>query len=737
MKKEEIFDENIYEHGFFYNSSFNGNILNIFFHIGKVDYKDLQFDIIEYFEYLFKSKSLYKILAEKNYALIYVNDLNNLDKIIGAFTYSLLENNNVIILEIVLTDKGLEELEDVLLIIYKYIEIMKKEGFKKEYFDNFIKYKQSQVIVNSDKIKMSMEISQTFSLMIQNYLLYGEKQILTDGTPTKNDYNEKKLKKYLNNIKYEKSFFAVNTKYNTIKIPTFLESISKEVLKYYKADFLLGKIPNKFKNKIYDTNFDINGLKIRDINPYFSERNEKVIPCYKEKPNRCQELNEFDFEKEDQYNETLLKDETNYVTYYQIDKSSESFIVKAYLEMKLNGNDLLNDQYLNNLEFYYLKYKIKEINELPTISLITTDNITFAFEFNCFSDNIEIIFKDILEIIKQEPEEYEYNHIYNFLKSLNNDVDEIPLRQYTYTIFDTFENGGNKTEFPRASSEKFDKLTYEEFKNMNNEMFKSINSLNLKIAGNIDKDLVQRLHNIMKEKIKITKESSQKSENLIPRKLDSDTPYVINYYEKSKLEKEIDNSILVVYKYDEIYDKYSKILQACLKNIGMTSLRFNYSDAYAPSISVYLNHIYIYEQGRYKEVTQMEDDINEVLLGMINGNIKCENYNDIIRSFKLKGEKKSEKTYISLFNDYIYGKYDYYINETDDTVYPNNFEDLIKEISPIFTEPKRYTILISRSDISDEDFNKLVENKNKTSKYIINPKINIEHTKDIAYLKNI
>jgi secreted Zn-dependent insulinase-like peptidase len=223
LKKEEIFDDNLYEHGFFYNSSLNQNILHIFFHLGNVDYKDLQFDIIEYFEYLFKSQYLFKILKEKDYILINLNNLNNL---IGLYTYLILENNNIAILELVLTDKGLEEVENVLLIIYKYVEIMKKEGYKKEYFDNFIKYKQSQIITNFDKTNMFIDLSETFSLMIQNYKLYGENQILTTGTPTQKDYDENKLKKYLNNIKYEKSFFAVNTKYNTTNIPTFLESIS-------------------------------------------------------------------------------------------------------------------------------------------------------------------------------------------------------------------------------------------------------------------------------------------------------------------------------------------------------------------------------------------------------------------------------------------------------------------------------------------------------------------------------
>ena len=722
LKKEEIFDENLYEHGIYYKSSLNRNTLNIFFHIGNVDYKDLQFDFIEYIDYLFKSKSLLKILKEKNYIL------NNF---IEIFPYLLLKNNNIVILDLLLTDKGIDEIEKVLLIIYKYIDMMKKEGYKKEYFDNFIKYKQSLTIVNFDKSNFFEDIFRTSTLILQNYLLYGEKQIFTTGAPNKEDYNEKKLKKYLNNIKYEKSFFAVNTKYNKTNISPYLESITKETVNYYKAEFILGKIPSKLKNDINNT--IIEELKMRDINPYFSEKNEKVIPCYKKNPNKCKELNEFDFKNEDEYKGTLLEDESDgYVTKYQIDKSSEAFLVGGYFEMNFTGNELLTDRLLIQVEFNYLNYKMNEINELKAISIARIYNSTLAVLINCFSDNIEMIFKDFIELLKQEPKEYEFIYSYNLVKSMNKDIDEISLNQYTTTIAQTFINKGEKNDY-NYDTEKFDNLKFEDFKNMNKDIFNSIYSTELKIAGNIDAELVKRLHNIMKEKITIEKTFSHEINTFIPRELSSETPFIINYYEKSKLNNEIDNSILVIYKYDDIYEKYRDILQPCLSNIAITSLRFNYSNSYTPYVTMFSNYIYIYEQGRYKDVTQMEDDINEVLSGMINGNLKCENYKDIIKSFKLKGKNKKEKTHNSLFYDYIYGKNDFPPIDVNYD-FPNNFEDLIKEISPIFKEPKRYTILISRSDLLDEDFNKMFENRQNTAKYILNPTVNIQHTKKIDYL---
>ena len=67
LESVEIFDENIYKHGFYYNSSLPNNKLDIYYYIGTVDYKELKFDIVDYYNYLFNSKSLFDILKNKEY----------------------------------------------------------------------------------------------------------------------------------------------------------------------------------------------------------------------------------------------------------------------------------------------------------------------------------------------------------------------------------------------------------------------------------------------------------------------------------------------------------------------------------------------------------------------------------------------------------------------------------------------------------------------------------------------
>jgi len=127
-------------------------------------------------------------------------------------------------------------------------------------------------------------------------------------------------------------------------------------LKYYNINYLYGEFSKELKTKVKD-NTPIQNLTIRKINPYYSEKYEKDIPCYKKTPNKCKELNEFDLEKDESYKGTLFEDNKYYMTYYQIDKSSESFSVNVYLEFNLHDDTIIKNE-INSM------YEITYINKL-------------------------------------------------------------------------------------------------------------------------------------------------------------------------------------------------------------------------------------------------------------------------------------------------------------------------------------------------------------------------------------
>ena len=120
---------------------------------------------------------------------------------------------------------------------------------------------------------------------------------------------------------------------------------------------------------------------------------------------------------------------------------------------------------------------------------------------------------------------------------------------------------------------------------------------------------------------------------------------------------------------------------------------------------------------------------------MINGELECPNYLNIIKSFTIGGNYKNEKTPDNLFNSFISNNNLNNLKASYLNV-PSTFKELVKMVSPIFINPKRFTFLVARPGISDEDFKKPIQNRRENAKYILNDSIKIEHTDDIKYWVN-
>ena len=79
------------------------------------------------------------------------------------------------------------------------------------------------------------------------------------------------------------------------------------------------------------------------------------------------------------------------------------------------------------------------------------------------------------------------------------------------------------------------------------------------------------------------------------------------------------------YVYDD-YKNYIELFEHCLQIIAFQYLRFNYTNTYTPSLMYIEPYFIIIEQGVFKDVDKMEDDINKVLLDFIEGTITINNY---------------------------------------------------------------------------------------------------------------
>ena len=707
LKKKEIFDENLYGHGFYYNSNLKQNLLNIFFYMGDIDFKGLQFNLVEYISYLFNSQSL------------------------------------------------LEKLKN---------------------------------------------------------------------------YDEKKIKNHLNKLSFEKSFFAFNSERDLSRIETIFDPPETKTLKFYKSEYIYGKIPDGFKDKIDS----VEGLSFRTTNKYFSNLDKKVTPCYKEKKNKCKELNEFDI-KDDKYSGIRLED--NYETYYQIDKSSESSIVNSYLEFNFPENETIEEDYSIPILKMYFNHIISEINELNSVYDLEITNSKIALKIRSFTDNTKLIIQNLVEKFKSSPIRNNFEYAKGSYKAQIVAIKFTYFQQYVFNLGNKLKNHGeaDSTNYGEIIENLYN-FEFKDFEDIYNYILNNIKSFTFKIAGNIDKNLVQEIHNFLKKEITPTDNLElPTTRQLEEEKLRTTVePFVTNYYEQSKIEREVENGLLVMYEIDEEYQKYMNVLTGCLESIFWEHLRYKKSNTYKPVVQYMDNTLYIYEQGNYKDIPQMEDDLNAVLDDMLKEKIQCEHYTDIVDSYELEGNNKIEKTPSYLFNKWINGNLGNTINlrktkeeedpyaqidecestynpkgwneckgkktytnewtccffdgkrptepnqtycadvwttdlnsrerrreveknitngnywawddyqapfilknmicsDNDVDKLPSTFKGFIKEISPIFLEPYRYTILFVRGDISEEDYNNMFnERRTNNEKYLLNDTITITHTQDIT-----
>ena len=739
IKEQDFFKDDIFLHGFYFSSHNKKNQFSLLFYISGINLNEFKFDVFEFFSYLFQSESLLTLLKNKNYILS-INDIS---------TGILISVNDKHLFEVllILSQNGVDNLDDVVLILYKYIDIIKKEGYKKKYFNNFIKYKRNTIIKKFNKEMFTLLT--TFSNLIEFYRQYGDDHILDKGTPSYEDYNEQKLKDLLNKINIDKTFFMLSTQNNLNNIDTFLDPVEIRDLKFFNINYIYGEYPSEFKELIKDESEYQGNLFMRKINNYFSKKEEEVIPCYKKEINKCKILNEFDYENDEKYSGILLEEDRYIKIYYQIDKSSESFLIKGNLEIHFDETNNLINEVIEIFKFY-LNDKLAIINEVDTISIIRFDKLFIGFNLITFTDNTELIYHDFLKILIEPPSEEEFEYAKASSRINKIEAENLEFKDYVIRILNQFMNGGYPQSDINQILELIDSINYEDFIDLYKQILNTINSVTLKIAGNLDVNLVKKLNNIIKENLKINKKpcdeeiiqenpepnnDDKKSQNIQDiRKMPN---YLIDYIQKSQMKREKDGAIFLIYRFHPSLTDYMQVFKGCMEAITRVNLRLEKMHSYHPNIFVEQNFFMIYEQGRYKEPDIMEKEIEELLLDIINGKIVCDNYNDIVTSFKTKQDEKIEKDLDNLFNEFITGKFtnDENVNPYLQSEFPYNFKDLMEQISYVFTEPKRYAILVYRSDISNYNYNRNIQKKKKNNVYLLNKKMRIFNTEKIDILR--
>ena len=124
---------------------------------------------------------------------------------------TIMKNNSYFSISLTLTEDGINNVNDILVIVNKYIDIIKEEGYKMDYFYNFIKYINNKNVLNFNKKAFINENS--FKEIAFNYFKnYKPEDILLSQNLNQFNYITELLKKHLGLISFEKSFYEVNLK---------------------------------------------------------------------------------------------------------------------------------------------------------------------------------------------------------------------------------------------------------------------------------------------------------------------------------------------------------------------------------------------------------------------------------------------------------------------------------------------------------------------------------------------
>ena len=754
INTEDIYGDKLYKHGIILNTGEGFNYIIIYINIKDFDFQNLKFDPADYLNYLMFSESLLEILKEKKYII------NN--NFFEAKTVLLFENNNLLKLSLKITEEACSKhLDDILLLIYQYFELIEVNAEKEQFFKNF---KQKMEIISNNTQKEYFENGRNqeiFTKLIEKYKYMGFEEFLKFGTPK--DYNKEKLHNFGNKFSIGNTFILIGTSNNNISEQNIFDNLEEKKVFGFERNYKYGKISEEFINKIKINSTYDDLLKFREINDdYFTKINEKVKPCYKEDKNECEGKKEFDVNKEENYKGTILDEDEKYIAIYQIDKSSETHLVNIYLNLNISQYQKYeNIEIINKLISIVYEYKFKEINEIKnTIKIININDNLLSFKIQTYSDVCEIIFKKLIDILNEDIIEEELD----FAKESY--ISELKSQNY-YNLMNTviiklyqFYNKGN--ESPNILPFYIDIINSINLDDINKiiEYRTYIYLSKLIVAGNINVDLVTKLNNYIKVKYEkkndnnIRNSSDNQNNNKILNKDlkvnledNNNLTYVYNYYEKLDYKNEIDGMIVLTYIYNEKNIKLSDYLPyfiQCGKGIFLHELKDKYMDGYGPFIGLVTlfqkSTIFIALQGRMADPEIIDEHIQIILKEIIEGKIKCPEFDSIKKSILFKESQNIEKTPNNLFDKFINSNLYNYSNinknlEENQNI-PETFEDVVKEVKDIFIYPKRFAIYEYRYDIDEEEINKKIEKKKEKNIYYLNNNVTVDYTNNITYLKD-
>jgi len=172
------------------------------------------------------------------------------------------------------------------------------------------------------------------------------------------------------------------------------------------------------------------------------------------------------------------------------------------LEIHFDENKNLSNDIIEIIKFY-LNDKFSIINEADTISIVRFDQSSIGFNLVTFEDNSEIIYQDFLRMLKEIPNEDEFEYAKMSYMANKKENENVQFHEYIIKLLNIFISGGNGNTNNNNDKNNLDDVDYDDVITIYKEMFNSIVSIDFKIAGNFEVELVNKIHNMIKNHINI------------------------------------------------------------------------------------------------------------------------------------------------------------------------------------------------------------------------------------------
>ena len=416
-----------------------------------------------------------------------------------------------------LTKTGLSHIEEIIKIVFHYLNLIKNSvnELEKDIFPNYQKYKLNKFNYyyneNEDYNALNRQT-------IINMRKHGMENIFKDDVPENFDKNL--FAKFMeDNINIENAIISLNSNYNITQIELF-NNYSTKYLDYYGNEFNITDLNPDLVDTLKKFPVDeslLNIIKLRNINEYFTNISKPTEPCYYESNEKCIEKHEYNPLIDLNYKKERCDDNETYICYFANDRSLNIPKVKILLKLKTKVDDILtpnNKVYFTSLYFntilpeFFLDFLEDDNNAISTSYKPGTEE--FSIIIDTYKDVSKIFFEKFIDRIMTLYEEEEYNRVIRF------SIFNIYLRKGGSTldleginigaIFDMIECGyTDKYPFSADNDlrilEMFNYANVKYFFNLFINSF--IENSKLYLIGDLDENLISDLSKIVRDRIPI------------------------------------------------------------------------------------------------------------------------------------------------------------------------------------------------------------------------------------------